>query len=90
MPVRWKLLVFCGNSVVRVSWIIRSFDLLNHLLEDVQLPGFQLQIPLLAVLDALRSDNPASRRVGETWMRSSLKSYLRYGQSLLHIFQDPS
>lgn len=47
--------------------------------DDAALPGFRLRIPLLAVLDALKSDNPAFRRAGETWMRSSLKSYVRCG-----------
>jgi hypothetical protein len=59
--------------------------LLRRNIDDAALPSFQFRIPLLAVLDALKSDNPASRRVGETWMRSSLKSYTRYGfQTSLH------
>ena len=45
--------------------------------DDATLPGFRLRIPLLAVLDTIKSDNPTARRVGETWMRSSLKSYVR-------------
>lgn len=53
--------------------------LLTRNVDDATLPGFRLKIPLLAVLDALKSDNPASRRAGETWMRSSLKSYVRCG-----------
>lgn len=32
----------------------------------------------MIVLDALKSEDPHLRRVGETWMRCSLKSYLRY------------
>ena len=32
----------------------------------------------MIVLDTLKSDDPNLRRIGETWMRCSLKSYLRY------------
>lgn len=42
------------------------------------LPGARLKIPMMIILDTLRSDDPILRRVGETWMRCSLKSYLRY------------
>jgi hypothetical protein len=33
---------------------------------------------MMIVLDTLKSDDPGLRRIGETWMRCSLKSYLRY------------
>lgn len=33
---------------------------------------------MMIVLDTLKSDDPSLRRIGETWMRCSLKSYLRY------------
>ena len=33
---------------------------------------------MMIVLDTLRSEDPNLRRVGETWMRCSLKSYLRF------------
>ena len=42
------------------------------------LPGFRFTVPIMIVLDTLKSDDPSLRRVGETWMRCSLKSYLRY------------
>ena len=32
---------------------------------------------MMIVLDALKNDDPSLRRVSETWMRCSLKSYLR-------------
>ena len=41
------------------------------------MPGFNFKIPMLVVLDTLKSDNPNLRRIGETWMRCSLKSYIR-------------
>lgn len=47
-------------------------------LEDNLLPGFRFKVPMMIVLDTLKSDDPSLRRVGETWMRCSLKSYLRY------------
>jgi hypothetical protein len=31
----------------------------------------------MTVLDTLKSDDPGLRRIGETWMRCSLKSYVR-------------
>jgi len=33
---------------------------------------------MMIVLDTLKNDDPSLRRIGETWMRCSLKSYLRY------------
>lgn len=33
---------------------------------------------MMMVLDTLKNDDPNLRRIGETWMRCSLKSYLRY------------
>lgn len=33
----------------------------------------------MIILDSLKSDDPGLRRIGETWMRCSLRSYLRYG-----------
>ena len=47
-------------------------------IDDAMTPGFRLKIPMMIVLDTLRSDDPYLKRVGETWMRCSLKSYLRY------------
>jgi hypothetical protein len=41
------------------------------------LPGFRLKVPMMIILDTLKSDEPNRRRIGETWMRCSLKSYLR-------------
>jgi hypothetical protein len=45
--------------------------------EDNQFPGFYFKTPMMIVLDSLKSDNPSLRRVGETWMRCNLKSYIR-------------
>jgi hypothetical protein len=38
----------------------------------------------MIILDTLKSDDPGLRRIGETWMRCSLRSYLRYAISLFH------
>lgn len=43
----------------------------------------------MIVLDTLKSDDPSLRRIGETWMRCSLKSYLRVLDPLLHDLLDP-
>jgi hypothetical protein len=45
--------------------------------DDPLLPGLRLKVPMMIVLDTLRNDDPTLRRIGETWMRCSLKSYLR-------------
>lgn len=47
-------------------------------IDDDTLPGFRLKVPLMIVLESLNQDCPTSRRVGETWMRCSLRSYIRY------------
>jgi hypothetical protein len=45
--------------------------------EDNQFPGFYFNIPMMIILDTLKNDDPSLRRVGETWMRCNLKSYIR-------------
>jgi hypothetical protein len=45
--------------------------------EDTFLPGFRFKVPMMIVLDTLKNEEPHLRRIGETWMRCSLKSYLR-------------
>ena len=44
----------------------------------------------MIVLDTLKSEDPSLRRIGETWMRCSLKSYLRVLDPILHDLLDPS
>lgn len=53
------------------------YHLLTHPVDDSKLPGFSLKVPLMIILDTLKNDDPNLRRIGETWMRCSLKSYLR-------------
>lgn len=53
------------------------YELIRSLSEDDMLPGFRFRIPMMMVLDTLKNDDPNLRRIGETWMRCSLKSYLR-------------
>jgi hypothetical protein len=67
----WRL---TGNPLTLVA-ILAS--LLTHFIEDSSLPGFSLKVPLMIILDTLKSDDPGMRRIGETWMRCSLRSYLR-------------
>lgn len=49
----------------------------NFRQDDNMLPGFRLKLPMMIVLDTLKSDDPNLHRIGETWMRCSLKSYTR-------------
>jgi hypothetical protein len=58
---------------------------LTYCIEDSNLPGFSLKVPLMIILDALKNDDPGLRRVGETWMRCSLRSYLRYRTSFVPL-----
>ncbi|KAH8835109.1 Dopey, N-terminal-domain-containing protein [Flagelloscypha sp. PMI_526] len=67
-----------------------AFGVLWRLTDDTMLPGFKLKVPAMIVLDTLNQGNPALKRVGETWMRCSLKSYLRLLDPLLHDLLDPS
>ena len=53
------------------------YHLLTRPVEDSKLPGFSLKVPLMIILHTLKNDDPNLRRIGETWMRCSLKSYLR-------------
>ncbi|KAF9486392.1 hypothetical protein BDN70DRAFT_822033, partial [Pholiota conissans] len=71
-----------------LSEAYEAFGVLWRLSEDNLLPGFCFKIPMMTVLDTLKSDNVNLRRIGETWMRCSLKSYIRRGQVLDPIFFD--
>lgn len=63
---------------------------LNLSTEDNLLPGFRFKVPMMIVLDTLRSDDPSLRRIGETWMRCSLKSYTRVLDPILFDLLDSS
>ncbi|EMD42316.1 hypothetical protein CERSUDRAFT_102665 [Gelatoporia subvermispora B] len=67
-----------------------EFGVLWRLTDDHFLPGVQLKVPMLIVLDTLKCDDPQVRRMGETWMRCSLKSYLRVLDTLLYDLLDPA
>ncbi|RDX51932.1 hypothetical protein OH76DRAFT_1400831 [Lentinus brumalis] len=67
-----------------------AFGVLWRLTDDSMLPGVHLKVPMMSVLESLRSDDPKLRRIGETWMRCSLKSYLRVLDPLLYDLFDPS
>ncbi|KAF7302659.1 Dopey-N domain-containing protein [Mycena chlorophos] len=65
-----------------------AFGVLWRLTEDSLLPGFRFKVPMMIVLDTLKNDDPALRRIGETWMRCSLKSYLRVLDPILFDLLD--
>ncbi|KAG5652198.1 hypothetical protein H0H81_005933 [Sphagnurus paluster] len=67
-----------------------AFGVLWRLTEDNLLPGFRFKVPMMIVLDTLKSDDPSLRRIGETWMRCSLKSYLRVLDPILYELLTPS
>ncbi|KAI8459463.1 Dopey, N-terminal-domain-containing protein [Phakopsora pachyrhizi] len=66
-----------------------SFGNLWKYTEDSLLPGTQLRMPMLLVLDSLKSDDLSLRRCGELWMRCSLKSYLRILDPLFRVLLNP-
>ncbi|GAA5834665.1 hypothetical protein JCM9279_007075 [Rhodotorula babjevae] len=71
----------------------RAFEAFGNLwrfTEDAQLPGVLLRNPMFATLDALKSDDLATRRAAEAWMRCSLKSYIRVLDPLLLNLLDPT
>ena len=60
-----------------VAEAYEAFGILWRLSEDNTVPGFKFKVPLMIVLETLKSTDPGLYRIGETWMRCSLKSYLR-------------
>ncbi|KAJ3925089.1 MAG: hypothetical protein NXY57DRAFT_1044399 [Lentinula lateritia] len=67
-----------------------AFGVLRRLTEDNMLPGFRLKVPMMIVLDTLKNEEPNLRRIGETWMRCSLKSFHRVLNPILFELMDPS
>ncbi|CAK5264480.1 unnamed protein product [Mycena citricolor] len=67
-----------------------AFGVLWRLTEDSFLPGFRFKMPMMIVLDSLKSEDVSLRRVGETWMRCSLRSYLRVLDPILFDLLDPA
>lgn len=54
-----------------------AFGNLWRYTDDSLVPASRLSVPMRMLLDALRSDDLSTRRVGEAWMRCSVKSYLK-------------
>jgi hypothetical protein len=57
---------------------MEAFGTLWRLTDEGMLPGEIFYVPILGVLDSLRSSNPDVQRSAETWMRCNLKSYFRW------------
>lgn len=70
--VLWRL---TGQSGILESYLLLIASIFR--LDDTLLPGLRFKIPMLIVLDTLKNPDPNLRRIGETWMRCSLKSYTR-------------
>ncbi|KIY73422.1 hypothetical protein CYLTODRAFT_365976 [Cylindrobasidium torrendii FP15055 ss-10] len=77
-------------NITDVAESYEMFGVLWRLTDDQLLPGFKFKVPLMIVLDALKSEEPSLKRVGETWMRCSLKSYLRVLDPILFDLLDPA
>ncbi|KAH8923425.1 hypothetical protein BT69DRAFT_1350163 [Atractiella rhizophila] len=67
-----------------------GFGILWRSTPDEMLPGKVLKTPMFVMLDCLRSDNMSLRRLGEAWLRCSLKSYIRVLDPILLVLLDPS
>jgi hypothetical protein len=68
---------YSGGSAVRQS--LYTTDLtLKHFTDDTLLPGLHFKVPLFIVLDTLQSPDPQLKRTAETWLRCSLRSYIRF------------
>ncbi|KAI0964349.1 hypothetical protein AcW1_001188 [Taiwanofungus camphoratus] len=73
---------------VRVA--CEAFGVLWRLTDDSVAPGSRLRVPMMFMLDTLKSGDPGLHRIGETWMRCSLKSYLRVLDPIIFDLFDPS
>ncbi|KAK7025465.1 hypothetical protein VNI00_015993 [Paramarasmius palmivorus] len=79
-----------SSESASVQEAYEAFGVLWRLTEDNLSPGFKFKVPMMIVLDALKDDDPRLRRVGETWMRCNLKSYIRVLDPILFELLDPS
>ncbi|KAI0756510.1 Dopey, N-terminal-domain-containing protein [Daedaleopsis nitida] len=80
----------CSRQSAELQNACEAFGVLWRLTEDSMLPGVRLKVPMMSVLETLKSDDPELRRIGETWMRCSLKSYLRVLDPILYDLCDPA
>ncbi|KAG2138725.1 Dopey, N-terminal-domain-containing protein [Suillus bovinus] len=80
----------CSPESRNVYEAYEAFGVLWRLSEDESLPGVRLKVPLMIVLETLKHDDPTLRRVGETWMRCNLRSYIRVLEPVLRDLLDPS
>ncbi|KAG1754714.1 Dopey, N-terminal-domain-containing protein [Suillus paluster] len=80
----------CSPESRNVYEAHEAFGVLWRLSEDDSLPGVRLKVPLMIVLETLKHDDPSLRRVGETWMRCNLRSYIRVLEPILRDLLDPS
>ncbi|EJU02805.1 hypothetical protein DACRYDRAFT_94483 [Dacryopinax primogenitus] len=79
-----------AGTIEQRSEMYEAFGILWRLTDDSRMPGFRLKAPMLLVLDGLKSEDPHFRRIAETWMRCSLKSYHRILDPVLHDLMAPA
>jgi hypothetical protein len=70
-------LEYYGGSAVRQFCYLTGLSF-NQFIDDTLLPSLHFKVPLYTVLDTLQSSDPQLKRTGETWLRSSLRSYIRF------------
>ncbi|GAA6000168.1 hypothetical protein JCM10207_007887 [Rhodosporidiobolus poonsookiae] len=78
-----------ADKAVRMG-AFEAFGTLWRFTEDAQLPGVVLRVPMITMLDSLKSEDPSTRRAAEAWMRCSLKSYIRILDPLIYALVDPA
>ncbi|KZT72967.1 hypothetical protein DAEQUDRAFT_808918 [Daedalea quercina L-15889] len=79
-----------SQNPAEVEEACEMFGVLWRLTDDELTPGSRLKVPMMIALDTLKSSEPTLRRIGETWMRCSLKSYLRVLDPILFDLLEPT
>ncbi|KAL1409508.1 hypothetical protein Q8F55_003491 [Vanrija albida] len=65
-----------------------AFGVLWRQSDDTMLPGEIFQVPMLMILEGLKSEDPQILCASESWMRCNLKSYFRMVDPLLRRLID--
>ncbi|TXT04269.1 hypothetical protein VHUM_04267 [Vanrija humicola] len=76
------------STVPGKSEAFAAFGVLWRQSDDTMLPGEIFQVPMLMILDGLKSEDPQILCASESWMRCNLKSYFRMVDPLLRRLID--
>lgn len=66
-----------ANVPKRTKEAMQAFGTLWRLTDDGMLPGEIFFVPMLRIIDSLKSKDPEIQGAAESWMRCNLKSYFR-------------